>query len=152
MDPQFRYRISWWHLRAKKEKDPWIRFVIYYFIFDAYLSYGSQSGNDAKKLKWFLTHKNPLKSSFDGCWKTRLLPQARALKALSPVFDMRPGSSKKAELKDENNYEEIFNFIYQIRCNLFHGSKDRMSSRDSSLVFHAGEFLRDAINWWIVST
>lgn len=42
---QFIDRIDWWHLKAEREKDPWIRFILYYFIFDAYLSEGSQSSN-----------------------------------------------------------------------------------------------------------
>ena len=76
MNQKFKDRISWWQLMAKKERNPWISFVLYYFIFDAYLSEGSQSGSDRKKLKWFLDNDNPLKTSLADSWKTKLLPEA----------------------------------------------------------------------------
>lgn len=153
MNRELRHRISWWHLRAKREtKDYWIRFVLYYLIFDAFISNESGSGNDKTKLRWFYDNNNSLKGSFKACWNTKLLPQARALKSICPVYDMRPGSTKSVTINDETNIEEIFNVIYQIRCNLFHGSKDVMNSRDSNLVYHAGQFLRSAIDWWLLST
>lgn len=148
INQEFLNRISWWHLRAKREKDHWIRFILYYFMFDAYLSEGSKSGNDQVKLKWFLNTPNPLKNKLKDLSK-KLLDSARALKDMSPVRDMRPGSSKISAIKNENDLGEVVRFIYQIRCNLFHGSKDRMDGRDSNLVYYAGEFLRDAINWWL---
>jgi len=70
------------------------------------------------------------------------------LKNLSPVEDMRPGHrGKLIELNDINNLEEVILFIYKIRCNLFHGSKDPMNSRDASLVELSGEILEKWIVW-----
>lgn len=152
MDPLFKNRIEWWHLLAKKQEDHWIRFILYYIIFDAYLTNESQASGDMAKIRWFIDNENSLKTSFSGCWKTKLLPQAKALKSFSPIRDMRPGSRDTVVLKDETNVSEVIRFIYQIRSNLFHGSKDRMDDKDSSLVFHGGEFLREAIDWWLVST
>ncbi len=152
MNPELRNKLSWWHLKAKKEKDLWVRFVLYYLIFDAFISDGSGSGNDQEKLRWFVNSENSLKASIDGGWQTRLLPLAKILKGMSPVQDMRPGSTRDVSVIDENNLEEVFAVIYQIRCNLFHGSKDVMNGRDSNLVEHAGNFLRYMIDWWFVST
>lgn len=152
MTEEFKNKISLWKIKATKAKDPWIIFVLYYFIFDAYLTHESQSGEDARKKRWFFDNNNSLKDSFSGCWKTELLPNVLALKSLSPIKDMRPGSITTVSLNDENNIEEIINFIYQIRCNLFHGSKDIMDSNDANLVFFGGEFLKNAIDWWLVST
>jgi hypothetical protein len=151
MNSELRDRLSWWNIRAKKEKDPWIRFVLYYMIFDAFITDGSNSGNDKKKLRWFLDNQNSLKDSLGGCWGTWLLPQVRGLKGMSPIYDMRPGSSRFIQITDENNLEQIFMSIYQIRCNLFHGSKDMMNTRDADLVYFGGEFLRNSIRWWLVS-
>lgn len=150
MDQQFKDRISWWHLRVKKEKDHWIRFILYYFIFDAYLGENSGKSNNTKKLKWFLNNPNPLKDSFSDIWDNKLLPEVKVLKSFSPIKDMRPNFNEKVALNDENNLKEIFQFIYQIRCNLFHGAKDRMDDKDSSLVESAGNFLRYSIDWWLI--
>lgn len=153
MSPALRERLSWWHLKAQREtKDHWVRFVLYYLIFDAFISDGSGSGRDESKLVWFFENDNSLKESFRGGWKTKLIPQAKALRSFSPIRDMRSGSTREVVLDDEEDIEQIIRFIYQIRCNLFHGSKDVMNERDSSLVDHAGQFLKDSIDWWLVST
>lgn len=102
-------------------------------------------------MRWFLDNDNPLRKSFNGCWETRLLPEAKALKSLSPILDMRPDFTREVFLNDETNLEEIFNFIFQIRCNLFHGSKDMTNGKDSNLVKYAGDFLKDSIDWWWAS-
>lgn len=153
MDQELKNRLSWWHLKAKRErKDYWVRFVLYYLIFDAFISSESGKGNDIQKLRWFYDNNNSFKDSFDGCWRTRLLPQAQELKSLCPVYDMRPGSSRNVTINDENDVSEVFDVIYQIRCNLFHGSKDVIDENDSNLVYYAGQFMKEAIDWWLVST
>lgn len=35
---------------------------------------------------------------------------------------------------EKDNYESLFNAIYQVRCNLFHGNKSIGSERDTNLV------------------
>jgi hypothetical protein len=149
MDIFFKNKLSLWHQKAKKEKDPWVKFVLYYLIFDAYTTKYSGSNNDAGKLDWFLGSNNSLRDSIAGSWKSKLLPMAQALKALSPVSDMRPRPVESVALEDVESYEEIFKFIYQIRCNLFHGSKDLQDSRDKNLVHFGGKFLEAMIDWWM---
>lgn len=146
----FENRLSFWYSKAKREKDPWVRFLLYYIIFDAYITQYSGQNKDAEKLKWFIENSNSLRDSLSDSWTTKLLPEVNALKSFSPIQDMRPNPSADTVLKDTDSYKEIFNFIYQIRCNLFHGSKDLRDSRDSNLVFHGGQFLKFMIDWWIV--
>lgn len=150
MDPLFKNKLSWWQLKAKKEKDPWVKFFLYYQIFDSYITKYSGSNTDKGKLKWFVESDNSMKNSLPDSWKTKLLPYAKALQSLSPVHDMRPNPGPDTILNDPENLKEIFDFIYQIRCNLFHGAKDLHDQRDASLVFYGGEFLRTMIDWWIL--
>ncbi len=151
MDELFKNKLSWWHLKAQREKkDPWVRFVLYYLIFDAYITKYSGSNTDKGKLKWFVENSNSLRDSISDSWTTKLLPEVNALKSFSPIQDMRPNPTTDTVLADVESYKEIFDFIYQIRCNLFHGSKDLQDTRDSNLVFHGGQFLRFMIDWWIV--
>lgn len=151
MSPELKERISWWHLKAKNENDLWVRFVLYWIIFDAYLSAGSGTSGDSKKLRWFFDNQNSLKNTLDGGWRTKLVPSAKALKSLCPIKDMSPGSTKSINITDPENLEQVIRAIYQIRCNLFHGSKNTMSSRDSNLVEFAGKYMRDMVDWWLVN-
>jgi len=151
----FKERMVWWHGKAKSfknsknYKDPWISFVLYWIIFDAYLTEISGLGRDDKKLDYFFKNENDFKKILQQSWASLLSIHIIALKKLSPVEDMRPGSTQKVYLNDMENIEEVFCFVYQIRCNLFHGSKDIKNSKDSDLILHAEKFLRSSIDWWM---
>ena len=76
---------------------------------------------------------------------------AAKLKELSPIQDMRPNSNNMVHLNNENDPEQVFNFLYQIRCNLFHGAKNLKDTRDYELVSRGAKFLRAAIDNWMRS-
>lgn len=153
----FKERMVWWHGKAmsfknsKNYKDPWISFVLYWIIFDAYLTEISGLGGDDKKLDYFFENENDFKKILQPNWTSLLSSHINALKNLSPVKDMRPGSTQNVYLNNPKNIEEVFRFVYQIRCNLFHGSTDIKNSKDADRVFHAEKFLRGAIDWWMTS-
>jgi len=148
MDDIFFKRLKLWHSKIDGQTDSWIKFVICYLIFDAYLTKFSESGYDDKKIKWFLNNDNQLKN----IWNSNSKESIRLLKEMSPIYDMRPNSNKIVKLLDENNLEQIVKFIYQIRCNFFHGSKDSTDDRDNKLILNAGDFLKDTIDQWINQT
>ena len=65
---------------------------------------------------------------------------AVALVARSPIEDMRPRHRGELRyLADSDNFEQVVRFIYQIRCNLFHGGKSPIERRDADLVVLGGE-------------
>lgn len=149
----FKERMVWWYaklnnIRLKIWQDPWLDFMVCWIIFDAYLTEISQSGSDRGRLNYFYRSKCDFKNHIMSKW-TSLSGYAAKLKELSPVQDMRPNSGRTVELKDENNLEQTFDFIYQIRCNLFHGAKDIKSDRDTELVRRSAKFLRTAIGYWM---
>jgi len=78
-----------------------------------------------------------------------VLAAALKFKELSPIQDMRPNSNGMVYLNDENSLEQTFNFVYQIRCNLFHGAKDIKDARDAELVSRGAKFLRFCIDRWM---
>lgn len=145
----FKERMVWWYaklnnIKLKIWQDPWLDFMLCWMIFDAYLTEISQCDRDRDKLNYFYQN--------DCDFKKHLLGRglnAVQLKKLSPVQDMRPNSNKMVYLHDENNLEQVFDFIYQIRCNLFHGSKDVKNARDFELVRYAAKFLRSSIDNWM---
>lgn len=149
MDENIRNLIGWWKLKGQIESDPFIKFFFFYVCFDAWITAESGEDSDRDKIRWFLDNNNCLKEQRLGFWQE---PRAQSLlgtlKNLSPIEDMRPGHrGEYTELKDVDNLGEVIWFIYQIRCNLFHGSKDPMSSKDANLVETSGELLAKWIEW-----
>ncbi len=143
MNKDIKTLIGWWKLKGQQESDPFVKFFFFYVCFDAWITAESGKDVDSEKLRWFLSTNNCLKESrldFWGSSQTQSL--LTSLKSFSPIGDMRPNHrGEYKELKDVNNLEEVVHFIYQIRCNLFHGAKDPMDSRDSNLVDLSGRLL-----------
>ena len=147
----FKERMFWWYTKLNNVKlkiwqDPWLFFMLCWMMFDAYLTEISQCDQDHAKLKFFYENDNDFKTRLLGGGKLGVV----ALKQLSPVQDMRPNSNILVHLNDENDVEQVFNFIYQIRCNLFHGAKNVKSSRDYELVNSSAKFLKSAIDRWMI--
>lgn len=149
MDENIKNLIGWWKLKEQRESDPFIKFFFFYVCFDAWITAESGMDSDRDKIRWFLDNNSCLKEQRMGFWHaSRTQSLLKNLKNLSPVEDMRPGHRRRnVILNDINNLEEVIYFIYQIRCNLFHGSKDPMNSRDTNLVELSGEILEKWITW-----
>ncbi len=149
----FKERMVWWYaklnnVQLKIWQDPWLDFMLCWVIFDAYLTEISQSGLDRDKLIIFYQNSCDFKSRILAKWNS-LSGCAIKLKELSPIQDMRPNSNKMVHLQDENDLAQVFGFVYQIRCNLFHGAKDVKSERDAELVRRGAKFMRNSIDFWM---
>lgn len=143
--------IGWLKLYGERETNSFTRFFFFYMCFDAWITAESQKDWDKEKLKWFLSNDNCLKDKwFEVLPASRMTSLLNNLKNLSPVYDDRPNSNKKRELSNINNIEEVVWFIYQIRCNLFHGSKNPMTSRHTNLVELSGLILQEWIVWAVL--
>jgi hypothetical protein len=144
MNNQVSDLIKWWIIREKNinqnNRDIFISFFIYYVCFDAWLTAESGKNSDEKKIKWLINDGGVLKRVFDN--KEFDHSSLNALKKLSPLEDMCPGHKGNfTRLKDTDDLDEVTRFIYQIRCNLFHGSKNPNNGRDNRLISSAGDFL-----------
>ena len=151
VNEDFKERMVWWYTKLNNVKlkiwqDPWLDFMLCWMIFDAYITEISQSGSDREKLNYFYQNKNDFRETVQRNWNS-LKPIK--LKGLSPIHDMRPNSTKEVRLDDENNLEQTFDCVYQIRCNLFHGAKNANDPRDYDLVSHSAKFLRSCIVHWM---
>lgn len=153
VNQDFKKRMVWWYVklsnvRLKIWQDPWLDFMLCWMIFDAYLTEISQSGLDRDKLNYFYQNKCDFKDRILAKWSSSSGDRIK-LKGLSPIQDMRPNSSRIVNLQDENDLRQIFDFVYQIRCNLFHGAKDIKNAKDTDLVRHGAKFLRSCIDSWM---
>jgi|GEM_PF-3292942 len=149
MDEQILDRVSNWLKRdedlcaphTETKKDPFIHFFVCYQCFDALLTNASNGSADYEKKEWLKSGNNCFRAAFEAV-KEEGQNDLKSLKELPPVHDMRPGhENTNITLADSFDFENVADFIYQIRCNLFHGSKNPSDGRDEKLVTHAGNFL-----------
>src|SRR6266700_5884136 len=142
MNENIKTLIGWWKLKGQQENDPFVKFFFFYVCFDAWITDESGEDIDTEKIKWFLRERNCLKDKWLDIQSSETKSWLSNLKNLSPIVDTRPRhSGRKVYLNDPKNLEEVIWFIYKIRCNLFHGSKNPMSSRDAQLVDLSGRLL-----------
>src|ERR1035437_5122779 len=51
------------------------------------------------------------------------------------ILDMRPSyEDRRTRIENQNDFGQILDAVYQVRCNLFHGQKDIMNPHDRELV------------------
>lgn len=127
-----------WRERANKCEDAYIKFIIYYMCLDAWLSEKAQSSSDTEKNKWLI-------SNIDNSWLDDNSVHLKSLARLNPVRDMRPDNSepKSRDLTDIKDKDGVINYIYQIRCNLFHGSKQAGIERNDNLINYSYPILEE---------
>jgi len=148
MEENLRNLIGWWKLKGQRERDPFIKFFFFYVCFDAWITAESGQDIDTEKIRWFLENDNCLKSKWPDIQTSDTKSWLAELKRLSPIKDMRLNHrGREVYLNDTGNLEEIVKFIYQIRCNLFHGSKNPMDNKDVNLVELSGMILEKWITW-----
>jgi hypothetical protein len=133
------------NLQSKGFNDEFVHFFIYYMCLDAWITNESKKGSDTEKISWLVNKGGILKDVFINKRFDR--QDSIKLKHLSPIEDMRPHhEGEMTYLNDVKNFEEVVKFIYQIRCNLFHGAKSPDSRKDKDLVVFAGSFLEKWIS------
>lgn len=149
------HRMRRWKLKGDQHRnDHWVSFIIYWMIFDAFITMGSNQDSDNSKLTWFCDNESRLKNTFKKFWKQPEYVQLlEKFKELSPIDDMRPTfRSRQVFLENITDENEIFMFIYQIRCNTFHGAKDSGVEKDNKLTMAAEILLNEPLHVYLRMT
>lgn len=151
MNPETQTLVSWWKIRGAEEQDPFVKFFIMYMCLDAWMTSGSGFDRDDEKLEWLKRTNNPLKQHWEASPHKKAPLQG--LKLVGKVEDMRPRHRGEYKyLTDINNFDEVMEFIYQIRCNLFHGGKSYVNTNDKNLVRLSSKILQNWIEWALVKS
>ncbi len=150
MNTNVKSLISWWKVLGRDQTDPFMKFFTFYMCLDAWMTAESGEDKDGDKLNWLINTPNDLSRHWDGIkngaqfqsWLNGLLKE-------SPIDDMRPSMQgrRQVTLTDTSEFGQVIRFIYQIRCNLFHGSKSPVNRRDERLVSLSGKILERWIEW-----
>ena len=151
MSDETRSLISWWKLQAKDQSDHFIKFFIMYMCLDAWMTSGSGSDSDHQKLRWLIESDNELKRYWSSTPHKKVPLQG--LKSIGEVEDMRPNHrGEYKRLTDTDDLKQVVEFIYQIRCNLFHGGKSPVNTHDKRLVTLSSKILYGWLEWTLVKT
>lgn len=152
MDHETRESMLIWKHRADEIPDPFVQFFILYMCLDNWMTIGSGLANDQGKKHWIEKNGNLLSKYWSEAPHLSL-EHLHRLKELSPIEDLRPTHRGHfTNLDDIDDFRNVVDFIYQIRCNLFHGGKNASRSRDSKLVDYSSRVLREWIDFILHST
>jgi len=130
----------WYENKAKRESDPIFKFLCLWICFNAWLDYRSRKETDRAMINWLVkqdTITSDLVREYENAKRTRsFVNSLKSLVVLSqkkPIEDSR-GKQLSIIIGDENDFPNIVNAIYRIRCNLFHGGKTADDARDQKLI------------------
>ena len=149
--------INNWHEKAKEEDDFFIKFILEYISFIAFLENIKPSINDRKLIQRLKRNSTLKKIYLDKVDKT-------IVKNLMEELEQRPienvgmsndrwwdcdadtyldfVSENNGKLRSINDYVNIIEFIYRARNNLFHGRKSLNYERDLTIVRYSFELLK----------
>jgi hypothetical protein len=111
--------------------------VFLWFCFNAWLAYESEEDTDRAMIDWLTgrpAQTSQLRAAYDSAMRSEVfVGYMQALADQSPIVSngRRPREVRIHSLEDVTG---IVNGVYQVRCNLFHGSKRAGDSRDETLV------------------
>lgn len=130
-------RIFSGHLSRSQDQNVSIdqRFESLWKAFNVYGTFFSKEVKDRNMLKWAIQNSQfPLifKSCYDR--NATFRKNLQELKALTPIYDMRPGKNNAVTIHDAADPSQALDAIYQVRCNLIHGQKPMDDPRNRLLV------------------
>ncbi|HEX7633135.1 MAG TPA: hypothetical protein VF401_02285 [Candidatus Saccharimonadales bacterium] len=150
MNKNVKSLIGWWKVLGRDQSDPFMKFFVFYMCLDAWMTAESGKDRDEDKLNWLINTPNDLNHHRQGIQGgAKFQSWLNGLMRESPVDDMRPSKLgvRTVSLSDTSDFSQVVKFIYQIRCNLFHGSKSPLNARDKHLVNLSGKILERWIEW-----
>jgi hypothetical protein len=129
--------VDGWHARALHEDEDITRFVFLWFCFNAWLAHESNEDSDGAMIRWLARQRvevSQLRASFALAMRSRdLVSHVQELKDLSPVSS-NGRTRRQFRINSQEDFPNIIWCIYQVRCNLFHGTKRAEDSRDQELI------------------
>lgn len=151
MNTETRKLIKAWVARARLENDAYVRFFILYMCVDAWMTASTSKDSDQQKLKWLKTSDNVLKKYWNNTPHKNV--PLNGIKAMGQIEYLLPSKRGQHEqLNDIEDFSQVVDILYQIRCNLFHGGKSPNNRRDSRLVWLSANVLQTWLEWTLIKT
>lgn len=146
-ESQIKTLIKAWNAKAKREDDDFSKFVFLWFCFNAWLAYESRKGSDRAMVNWLkgdTAQHSLLKQSYDRPFDSGtgvLRSRIEALINYGSIPNSRRRHEKKIRVHSVDDFSNVVEAIYRVRCNLFHGGKEADNPHDQKLVKICGQIL-----------
>ena len=153
----YKEAIKNWHKKAEKEKDYFIKFILEYISFIAYLNKDQPSNKDRKLIQNLKTNEL-LKNEYLNKLDKRLIKNLMNELEISPIKNVTKHydkwwdcnstdppnnvSQNDGKIRSIRDFINIIEFIYRARNNLFHGKKGPNYERDSTIVEYGYKLLK----------
>ena len=142
------------HLSRSQDQNAPIdqRFESLWKALNVYGTFFSKEKMDRDMLKWII-EKSQFSFIFKSCYNqdATFRKNLNELKALTPIYDMRPGINKAVTIYDVTSPSQVIDAIYQVRCNLIHGQKPMDNPRNRLLVKFSFPILEEIVPPMIAS-
>jgi hypothetical protein len=129
--------VKGWHQRSRIEGDLTTKFVFLWFCFNAWLAFESNEDTDREMINWLKDPRaagSQLRSSFKlAAGSTVFSGHLKALAGYSPISSTGR-RQRVVQIGSAEDFPDVVEGIYQVRCNLFHGGKEPGNPRDDKLV------------------
>ncbi|HEC37760.1 hypothetical protein LCGC14_0459920 [marine sediment metagenome] len=138
-----------WHKKAEKGTDYFVKFILEYISFIAYLN-RDQAGNKDRQLIQNLKTNEVLKNEYLNKLDKRLIKNIINKLDLDPIKNVTKHNDKwwdcnstdppnnvsqnDGKIRSIKDFTNIIEFIYRARNNLFHGKKGPNYERDTIIV------------------
>ncbi len=125
----YKTRAQNWFERALKEKDNFVKFILFYISFEVIVKLNH---NKIRSIKNVEKIKNYFLENFDG----RKIEFLKNKLDNNPLKNMKPSGDLrwKGKLDSKEDFDGIIEFIIRARNNLFHGDKKLDDERDEFIV------------------
>ncbi len=120
--------------------------VFLWFCFNATLAFESAEDIDREMIDWLKgpeASRSRLRSSFEASNSPTSLFSGylKTLMELTPIASTGRRRRRDVEITSVDDFENIVEAIYRVRCNLFHGGKRPDDPRDQKLIKVCGQIL-----------
>lgn len=122
--------IKGWIERGARETDPFFKFISYWIAFNCWLITETGEDYDRKALDK-LYKESGLYGNF-----SNIINDNNNKRLFNDLAGIRPIKNKGRlhPINNVNDFKEVMNVLYAIRCNLFHGNKTDNENRDSEVM------------------
>lgn len=148
---EIRRLVKGWYEKSRLEGDAVSKFVFLWICFNAVLTHESNKISDRGMIDWLKergTNRSAIGAAFKEATASEVFQRnLRSLVALAPIEDPR-GINRAIRINGPNDFSNIIEGIYRVRCNLFHGSKRADAVRDQKLIIVCSRLLSK----WIGNT
>jgi hypothetical protein len=129
--------VKGWHQRSRTEGDLTTKFVFLWFCFNAWLAFESNEDTDREMIDWLKdprATRSKLRASYNLALDSSVfLGHLKTLAAYGPISSTGR-RQRVVQMESADDFLNIVDGIYQVRCNLFHGGKESGNARDDKLV------------------